>query len=325
MKKKQASILALCAAVALGAASLGGCSVGEAVHEGVTAVADSVSKPARFDTSGTIEQTTMLDNDVLTVIAESLEYRNDVAYLKLSLTNNTEGDIYVSTATLGYSPNYVNDCMVDMGHVSCDIPAGETVEEETYFSLNELQLYGVRKIGVLGLGLRATDEENNVFKDTAEITTSLSGSEGVDSSTCVGFIDNPALVEKLAYEITPASSIVHDLGDAGIEIPAAFLLVNKDGEQVVIAELKNNADEALIVQTSNVAIDGALAYEGPWSQDAIAPGKRLVLDCLRLNRIAEKGEKEIDLSNVEEVGMKVTLKDDNGNTVLDPVDVIFTL
>ncbi len=355
LMKKWSRILALCTVVALCGACLGGCSAEETADKGgapiekasegegqgrPTAAQAQEESPAnsgqdsgasattapqaatRFDTSGTIEPTTILDNDVLTIVAESLEYRNDVAYLKLSLTNNTEGTLLATTATFGYSANYVNDCMVDDGHIHCEIPAGETVEEEAHFSLVNLQLFGIRNISVLGLGFRVTNEEyNELFKDTVEVTTSLYESKGIDSSTFVGFIDNPTFTEKLKYEVKAASSIAHDFDSAELEVRAAFLVTNKDGNRTVIAELKNNTDETLIVQTRDVTIDGASAYEGLWSNDAIAPGKRFLLASLRLSSMAEDSDEEIDLSDVKEVGMKVTMKDGNENTLLDSIDV----
>ncbi len=342
MKRNRSCVLALCVAAALGAASLGGCSVGEALHEGVTAVAESASKAARFDVSGTIEQTTMLDNDVLTVVAESLEYRNDVAYLKLSLTNNTEGTIDVTACTGGYDANYVNDCMLSEGYFSCEIPAGETAEDEVDFSLQELQLYGIQKISVLGLGLRVVDEEyDELFKDMVEVKTSLYGSEGVDSSTFAGSIDSPALAEKLEYEFKAASTTAPDLAETDIEIPAAFLFINKDGDIAVMAELRNNTEETLRVQVGNITINGLAAYEGEsWSGGTVAAGKRGVMS-LRLSSVVEygdllfdsskaaedadstEGKEGVDLSNVKEIGMTISTKDANGNTISDPVDVAF--
>lgn len=352
--KKRSRILALCTVVALCGACLGGCGAEETADKGgspiekasegegqgePTAAQAQEGSPAnsgqdsgasatatpqaatRFDTSGTIEPTTILDNDVLTVTAESLEYRNDVAYLKLSLTNNTEGTVLATTATFGYSANYVNDCMVDDGHLHCEIPAGETVEEEACFSLVNLQLFGIREISVVGLGFRVTEEYNELFKDTVEVTTSLYESKGIDSSTFVGFIDNPTFTEKLKYETKAASSITHDFDSTELEVRAAFLVTNKDGKRTVIAELKNNTDETLIVQTRDVTIDGASGYEGLWSNDAIAPGKRFLLASLRLSSMAEDSDEEIDLSDVKEVGMKVTVKDGNENTLLESIDV----
>ena len=358
LMKKWSRILALCTVVALCGACLGGCgaedtadkggspiekaSEGEGQGEPTTAQAQEES-PAnsgqdsgasatnapqaatRFDTSGTIEPTTILDNDVLTIVAESLEYRNDNAYLTLSLTNKTEGEIDITTAATGYSANYVNDCMVG-GYMWSLIPAGETAEEEIHYPLQELQLYGIQKIGSLGLGIRAVKDHDEIFKDMVEVSTSLDGAEGVDSSTFVGAIDNPIFLEKHEGKAESVSSVVSNLDGTGLEITAAYLLTNKDDEITVVAEIRNNTDETLVVQTKNVAIDGTMAKEGVWSSDTVAAGKRFILDSLQPSRLAEYGEitDEVDLSNIKEIGMTIAIKDVNGNTILDSTEVTIT-
>lgn len=358
--KKWSRILALCTVVALCGACLGGCSAEETADKGGSSIekasegegqgrptaaqaqeespansgqdsgASATTAPqaaTRFDTSGTIEPTTILDNDVLTVAVESLEYRNDNAYLKLSFTNNTEGELDVTACTLGYSANYVNDCMVDLGWISCDVPAGETAEDEASFSLQNLQLYGIQKIGVFGLGIRAVNEDyDEVFKDMVEVATSLNGTEGIDSSTFVGAIDNPALLKKLEGKAEPVSSIASDLDGTGLEITAAYLLTNKDDEITVATEIRNNTDETLVVQTKNITIDGTTAYEGLWSSDTVAAGKRFILDSLQPSSLAEYGDNpdEFDLSNIKEIGMTIAIKDVNGNTILDSAEVTIT-
>ena len=85
--------------------------------------AEESQTAAPFNLDGVIERTVLLDDDALTIVAEKPEYRNDMAYLTLSITNNTEGELDVMTSTLGYSANYVNGCMMTAGHLSVQLPA----------------------------------------------------------------------------------------------------------------------------------------------------------------------------------------------------------
>ena len=78
-------------------------SMAEDVKDDGDSGAVEAQTAAPFNLDGVIEQTVLLDDDALTVVAEKLEYRNDMAYLTLSLTNNTEGELDVMTSTLGYS------------------------------------------------------------------------------------------------------------------------------------------------------------------------------------------------------------------------------
>lgn len=344
--KRRLGAVALCTTLALSMVCLGGCGSrgaaikDEAVSEPAVAGEDQSASPGapaqdesdpaadeppsapRFNVDGSIEPTALLDNDVLAIAAEGLEYRNDIAYLTLSLTNKTESELDVMTSTLGYSANYVNGCMMTEGCLSAQIPAGETAEEEVAYSLGELQLYGMRGIGKLGLGIRAVDEEfNEVFQGIVEVGTSLEGDSSVDSGTFAGSIDNVAFAQRLGYEVQPASRITQNLDGTGVDVLSAFLLTSKDGDRAAMVEFSNNTDDTLVVWVQDVAIDGALAYEGPWTTDTVAPGKRFIVDDLRLSSVVEDKAGEFDLSEVKEVGMKVSVTDDNGNTVLDSAEV----
>lgn len=284
--------------------------------------AEESQTAAPFNLDGVIEQTVLLDDDALTIVAEKLEYRNDMAYLTLSITNNTEGELDVMTSTLGYSANYVNGCMMTAGHLSVQLPAGETTEEEIGYSLWELQLYGMKGIGALGLGVRAVNDEfEEVFKGIIEVATSLYGEDSIDSGTFAGFLDSPAFAQRLGYDVEAASSIDHSLGAAGLDALSAFLLTNQEGEKAVMVELTNNTDDALIVHVSDVSIDGALAYEGPWTVDTVAPGKRFVIDDLLLSSMVEDKADRFDLSKVGNVSMTISITDANRNTILDSAEL----
>ena len=88
-----------------------------------------------------------------------------------------------------------------------------------------------------------------------------------------------------------------------------------------MVELMNNTDDALIVHVSDVSINGALAYEGPWTADTVAPGKRFVIDDLLLSSMVEDKADEFDLSKVGDVSMTISITDANRNTILDSADL----
>lgn len=331
----------LCVALALGSVCLGGCGaqggvVGELAGtngaQPPSAFTDAeggngfgVEEPQTvtlFNLDGVIERTVLLDDDTLTIVAEKLEYRNDMAYLTLSIANNTEGELDVTASTLGYSANYVNGCMMTEGYLNAQIPGRETVEEEVSYSLWELQLYGMRGIGALGLGVRAVNDEfEEVFRGIVEVTTSLYGEQSIDSGTFAGSVDSPAFSQRLGYDIEAASAIDQSLSGAGLDALSAFLITNQEGDQAVMVEFANNTDDALIIYIRDVAIDGALAYEGLWTTNTVAPGKRFIVDDLLLSSMVEDKADQFDLSDVGEISMAVSVMDTNRNTILDSVDL----
>ena len=254
-------------------------SMAEDVKDDGDSGAGEAQTAAPFNLDGVIEQTVLLDDDALTVVAEKLEYRNDSAYRGGELT----------TSTLGYSANYVNGCMMTEGHLSAQIPGGETAEEEVGYSLWELQLYGMKGIGALGLGVRAVNDEfEEVFKGIIEVTTSLYGEASIDSGTFAGFIDSPVFAQRLGYDVKAASSIDHTLGAAGLDALSAFLLTNQEGERAAMVELTNNTDDTLIVHVSDVSINGVMAYEAR-RRRTVAPESAFVVDGQGQSRSIDRG------------------------------------
>lgn len=347
--KRQLTLAAFCAVFALGGFCLGGCVANDAptaadpvderpsaseVQTGTSSqppqeadvpTSESPQVLPRFNLEGTIEPTVLLDSDDLAIEAKSLEYRNDVAYLALSITNKTDGDIDVMTSTVGYSANYVNGCMLVQGSLSSQVPAHETVDEEVLYSLPELQLYGIQGIGELGLGVRVVDGElNELFKDIVEIKTSLSGDPDVDAGTFAGYVENPAIAQALGYEIKAASSISQGLEGTGFEATSAYLVTNKVGEVAVMVEFQNSSAETMEVLTSDITIDGVMAHEGLWTGDAVIAGKRFVVDDLRLSSMVEEGSENFDLAQIKDISMSVSAVDGNGNTLFAGAAVTLT-
>lgn len=203
------------------------------------------------------------------------------------------------------------------------LPAGETTEEEIGYSLWELQLYGMKGIGALGLGVRAVTGMNSKrfsrvllkwrhpFTERTRLIQALS----LASSIVLLLLKDLDTMSKRLRRSTIASA------PPGLDALSAFLLTNQEGEKAVMVELTNNTDDALIVHVSDVSIDGALAYEGPWTVDTVAPGKRFVIDDLLLSSMVEDKADRFDLSKVGNVSMTISITDANRNTILDSAEL----
>lgn len=322
---KRHSVVALAVAFALACTGLAGCANASGGDGGSTSPAGFFQQgvPA-FNFDGSIEETTMLDNEVISVVAKGLTYENDNACLSIAITNKTSAAISVSACTLGYSANYVNDCMIDAGYFSCDIAAGETVEEEAKFGVRELKMNGIQGIGEIGLGFRVTnDEYDELFEGVAGVDTSLAGTEGISSGSFLDALSNTAFQSELGFSVTPTATDVAPYAQLGVGVQAAALVVNKDGDTMLMVEFKNETEGNVEVMVKDVSIDGAMAYEGLWSIDMAAPQKRVVVG-IRFNSMIEDDQLEnFDLSNIGEVGMSLSLRDANHNTLVESFEVVF--
>lgn len=286
--------------------------------------ADFVRNIDRFSVDGAIEETTLLDNDVITVIAKGLDYRDNTALLSVSITNKTKSPFTVLAATLSYAGNYVNDYMVHEGYINCDVAAGATEEEEISFSFQELETVGIKGVGEIGLGLRVTDEDSKeLCQEIVSVKTSLDGNESIKSGSFSDVVSDPDYQKKMEFSIRPSVSIDQSIGDAGIDIQSAMLLTNKDDKTMLMLELENRTNEIVQIAESNISVDGIVVSEGRWSTTVIVPGKRALADT-NLTYICDSEEDPIDLAAIKEVGLSLAIEDAKGNTILDPTEVTIT-
>ena len=90
---KGSYIVASALAIALSGFVVAGCSSsdqdGQSVGVQETQQRETKESSASvFDLSGTIEPTVMLDNDIMTIEAKDLTYKNNVAYLTVGVTKS---------------------------------------------------------------------------------------------------------------------------------------------------------------------------------------------------------------------------------------------
>lgn len=276
----------------------------------------------RFRVDGAIEETTLVDNDEIAVVAKDIDYRNDTAYLNIAITNKTKDPFTVLTNTLSYSGNYINDYMVSDGYLNCDVAPGATEEEELGFSFDGLEMYGMKGVGEIGLGLRVTDEDSKtLFQEIMPVKTSLNGDPSIKIGDFSDVVSNAENQTKRGYAFTPASSIDQSIEEAGIAVVSGAIVTNKENEKSLVLEVENRTNEVVNVVESEISLDGVLASESRWSTTTVAPGKRAVIDT-DLTYISEHGDDPIDISSIKEVGLHLGLADANGNTILDPTEVI---
>lgn len=65
---------------------------------------------------------------------------------------------------------------------------------------------------------------------------------------------------------------------SGVKLLASGVMSNRDGETALLLELENTTDNMVYLSTSDIAINGLLVNSSTWSNDAINPGKRCIVD-----------------------------------------------
>ncbi|NHM16454.1 hypothetical protein GMI69_07270 [Eggerthellaceae bacterium zg-887] len=277
-----------------------------------------------FDTSGTIEETTLVDNEYFTLVANGLSYKNNNAVLSVTVTNNSDIPITVMSNTLAYSCNYINDWMVTDGGMHCDVEPGATETDEMIFSTGTLMLYGIHGIGELGLGINADDDDyNEIFRDCVSLRTSLYDAYKSGELQSASFED-PILN---LYGLTADYSSDDTLFDQGGVAVVSEKMVSKDDGSVLMLEVANNNDSLVGVQISDVFVNGELACEGTWVSGYLAANKKRMIDfdysSLAAYRNSGDSEDEEDPSfgAIEATDFSISVVDGDMNTLVPPSEI----
>ncbi len=306
--KKFVPILATALCIAIGMFALTGCSP----SSGSSGSSDSGSTSSVFNYDATIEKTTLVDNDVVSVVAESLSYENNQAVLNLSITNKSGGNISVGSSTLSFPANSINSYMVPGGWFSEDIPAGETVSVEANYSIDELRIYGIKAINEIGVGISVADDDyETLYQDVTTLTTSLGGS--YSDSSFNDAINDPSIQSSLGATVKNTSTNLGTLTYNGLHFNAAYLVKNSDGEYALMFEVENTTDIPMYIKSEGLLVNGEDlgSYFGGIYLES---GKKRV-DSIDLSYYLESAEKSDIQDSINEVCFTYSILDENGNTI----------
>lgn len=335
---KLMSAICLTGVLSVGAISLVGCS-GEPEQSGSSQTGSANVSVKSQDTSfsvstdSTIEKTTLVDNEYFSMVATGLSFRNNNAYLTLDIANKTSEEIEVSSGTIGSGSNFINNYMVSGGYMNCDLEPSASSEEELWFSMQELGIYGITSIGEIGLNVKAqydymSDAYSNMnykafFEGPLVIKTSSYDKASTDLNTYQSAINNSDLLSYYEVEML-AFSDADSFEQSGIGIKSIALIKNKDDETSLLIEIENDNDYGCIATASDIMINGQMAYEGSWTGETISAGKYAVMDITLDNAIEDDEMDKFDLTNISTVGIEFEVKDSNGNTMVSSTELEFS-
>ena len=333
MTKRKMKVLAMSMAVALCLTACGGDnstsseeSTGSEITESTTETDETTKNEmaTKFDFEPSIKESVVYDDNGIEITALNLEYENNNAILNLKIQNTSEKELSISSCTLGYSCNSVSGYMMDAGHMSEDIPAGESVETEMSFSTNELLLYGITKVANIDLGFTINDEDyNTIYTEPIRISTSCADKYDYETDTYQNTIESNPIVPAMGANIEGFQ--VSDIyNEGGIQVISQAILTNKDGEKTLLLELQNDTDEQLYFRVCNVRFNDEVMYEGTWSNESVNAKTRRIMR-VSLDQLIEQSASAIQTDEIANIKALVNVSDKNSNDRSMPTDISITL
>ncbi len=276
-----------------------------------------------FDTSPTIDEAVLWDEQDVKITATGLEYSNSSVSLNLAIENNSEQSLNFAAGTMGTPWNAVNGYMVSDGYLNEDVEAGTSVDCDVSFNISNLTLYGIKKIADIQIGITVKDDDNNsFFLSPQKIETSVAGSYDYEEDTYIEALENGVYEQN--YDISTEYFSTDKLYENnGISIVSEALLILKDdsGEDAgLFLEIDNQSEYNIYAAISDLSINDTSVYEDNWTQETMISGTKAVLT-VDINDLLEKSENEDESlieNGLDNITFELSIRNENYEEALTP-------
>ena len=277
-----------------------------------------------FKTTAVIEETVLVDEDDIKITATELSYTNYSADLNLLIENNSDKNLSFISGSMGYSCNAVNGYMVNDGYLNADVAAGKKANESVRFSTDMLTIYGITEIADIQIGFDIRDEEyEDYYTGVRQIITSAAEAYD-DSENRYQKAVSSGIWEKL-YHCSIDYYADEELYDQnGVRIVSDALMMNRDGEKVILLEIWNDSPEMVYGVTSNIAVNGLTINNYRCSGDFINPGTRRIVE-LDITSMLDKSYWDVfGISDISQFALSFAVEDAAHEEIAAPEEIGFT-
>lgn len=273
-----------------------------------------------FDTSGTIEETDLYNENDVRVTATGLSYSDSAVTIELTIENNSDKNLSFIAGSLGYSCNSVNGFMVDDGYLNCDVNAGKKANDTIRISYDALRIYGISAIADMEIGIDICDEEyNHIYTGPRQIRTSIADTYEYKETGYQESLTNELFQKAYGYSLPFfAADVLYEQN--GVRVISEALAVKGD-ETVLFLEVENSSGETVNLSSSDIAVNGLSVSSSTWSTETINPAKRRVME-IDLTSVFDANYWPV--YGIEEVGLvklALTQKDVDGNALTEPAEI----
>lgn len=282
---------------------------------------DKKGKNNKVATTGNIEETVLLEEEGIKITATGLSYSDYDVKLNLTIENNTEQKLSFTSGTLGYSCNSVNGYMITDGYLNADVAAGKKKNDSISFSYSGLLLYGITEIADIQVGFTVKNDDYEVVcQDLGQVKTSLTENYDYETDTLKSMLESKAW-EKLADCSVDYYSGEEIYNQDGIRIVSQTLITNRDDEKVVLIEVVNDLQETVFSSVGDVCLNDLLIAPGTWNREAIAPGKRRLIQMTLESMLDKAYWERLGITEVGNITFTFGSKDEEDDEIIEPCEI----
>lgn len=315
---KKIIALGISSLLVLTGCSSGTASYGSAVNPKQTekTIEQGKKNHSKFKTDATIEEQVLYDSDGVKITAKSLEYDSHSATLNFLIENNSEKAVSVTTGSMGYSCNSVNNWMISDGWFNTTIDPGKKANESSDFDIDNLQEYGINEIGTIEMGFEIEDPDtyDSVYTGPIEIKTDKADKV---KDTDMSLKDMAATASSVSGTI---ESVIYESKDTifdenDVVINEVIAEKNSDNEKSLLMLAENNSDSQQNISTSDIYINDYSVCSGRWDITTINAGKKAVIDMNFNDMVDDEDQDSIGMDNIAKVDFSLGLLNDDYDSV----------
>ncbi len=275
-----------------------------------------------FKQGATINETVLVDENGIKVIAKDLTYSKYAANLELILENNSDMDITLMSGTLGYGCNSVNGIMFSGGYFHSDVKAGKRAKENVSFKYEDLLFYGIDEIAEIELGIYSSPKDGeDIYYPVSQIKTSAAGSHIFDASVARNTINSSKMQSNKGYTVKYfAEEKLYDVDD--VSIVSEILFENSDGNMTLLIETVNNSAYQSRIAIEDITINGINVCSSRWTSELINPGKTAFID-IELDSVFDKQYWEMfGITDIKSIKLGIEQSDRDGEYESSPETIV---
>ena len=284
--------------------------------------ANTSQNKSGFKQGATINETVLVDENGIKVIAKELTYSKYAANLELTLENNSDTDITLLSGTLGYSCNSVNGIMLSDGYINSDVKAGKKAKESVSFKYEDLLSYGIDEIADIELGIYSRSEDSeDIYYPISQIKTSAFESHIFDASVARNTINSSKMQSDKGYTVKYfAEEKLYDVDD--VSIVSEILFEDSDGDLTLLIETVNNSSYQSRIAIEDIKLNGVNVCSSRWTSELINSGKTAFID-IDLESVFDKRYWEMfGITDIKSIELGIEQSDREGEYESSPESIV---
>lgn len=287
---------------------------------------DDSDSDTPFNGKGSIEDTVIFDEKGVKITASNLQYGDSEATMDLELENDSKKDLSFVSGSIGYSCNSVNGYSVSSMYVNEDITAGDKASTNVSISYGEMQALGITDIAELEIGFQVetTDYKDYLITGPLKIETSSASSYDKKKDTYQTAMKDGTFEKATGYKVKTFKKDKF-YSEEGIDLISAAI-IDKDGNDDVILELKNTSDEVRHFGVGDFAINGLVVSSSDWTSETVNPGEIGALDVDIDNMLNAEEYATLNIGDIKNVSFHATINNSKGKSLKenDTVEIAFS-